>query len=118
MSPKLTRRNLLFGARASAPALGAAAQRRRPTMSGRGEANAASVPEAAAPRLVAQIQPFDCLARRGQVCTVCAERCPVPAAVRVTGTRVEIVAEHCTGCGICQQVCPAPQNAILLWPGR
>jgi Pyruvate/2-oxoacid:ferredoxin oxidoreductase delta subunit len=96
MSPKLTRRSLLFGARASAPAAEATAP---------------------APKLVAQIQPFDCLARRGQVCTVCSERCPVPGAVRVEGTSVRIVAEHCTGCGICQQVCPAPQNAIVLWPG-
>lgn len=25
-----------------------------------------------------------------------------------------VVAERCTGCGICQQVCPAPENAVLM----
>lgn len=94
---KLTRRSLFLGARA---------REREP---------ARSVP--APPRLVAQIQPFDCLARSGQICTVCAERCPVPGAVLVEGARVRIVASACTGCGICQQVCPAPGNAIVLWPG-
>jgi ferredoxin-type protein NapG len=26
------------------------------------------------------------------------------------------VAEACTGCGVCQFVCPAPHNAVLLMP--
>lgn len=96
MTPKLTRRDL-FGLR------------KTPTPR--------PAPPPSAARLVAQIQPFDCLAQRGQVCTVCAERCPVPGAVQIEGVRVRIVANACTGCGVCQQVCPAPQNAIVLWPG-
>jgi translation initiation factor RLI1 len=27
-----------------------------------------------------------------------------------------IIEETCTGCGVCQHVCPAPANAILLMP--
>ena len=29
-----------------------------------------------------------------------------------------VVPEICTGCGICQQVCPAPENAVLMLPRR
>jgi len=68
------------------------------------------------PVLVAHIQKFDCLARGGQVCTVCIERCPVPGAVVVDGTRVRIMDTACTGCGVCRDVCPAPTPAIVLWP--
>jgi Fe-S-cluster-containing hydrogenase component 2 len=74
------------------------------------------VQTATAPRLVAQVQPYSCLGARGQVCTVCAERCPVPGAVRVEGLRVSIAADLCTGCGECRDACPAPGGAIVLWP--
>jgi cytochrome c-type protein NapB len=100
MTVKLTRR-MLFGLRAPEPARSS----REPMR-----------PAPKSLKLIAQIQPFDCLAQRGQVCTVCAERCPVPGAVHIEGARVRIDAGLCTGCGTCQQVCPAPQNAIVLWP--
>ncbi|MCZ7680343.1 MAG: 4Fe-4S binding protein [Sandaracinaceae bacterium] len=28
--------------------------------------------------------------------------------------RPRVVEGECTGCGVCQHVCPAPRNAILL----
>jgi Pyruvate/2-oxoacid:ferredoxin oxidoreductase delta subunit len=77
----------------------------------------APTPAPQASKLVAQIQTFSCLAARGQVCTVCAEHCPVPGAVQVDGLRVRIAEQVCTGCGTCREVCPAPENAIVLWPG-
>lgn len=72
--------------------------------------------DATTPAMVATIQSFDCLARGGQICTVCSERCPVPGAVTLEGTRVRISPESCTGCGTCVDVCPAPTPAIVLWP--
>lgn len=63
-----------------------------------------------------RIQPFACLAHQGSFCSVCSERCPVPGAIEVTRGLPRIVEETCTGCGVCQYVCPAPENAILLMP--
>ena len=53
-------------------------------------------------------------------CTVCADRCPVPGHAirfreaqvvdyrgkRVTVRQIYVVPEPCTGCGICEHVCP------------
>ena len=96
MIPKHTRRDLLFGLL------------KQPV----------TKPGVQAARMLAVIQPFDCLAARGQVCTVCLEHCPVPGTIRIEGRRVTIAATSCTGCGACQTACPAPQNAIVLWPAQ
>jgi ferredoxin-type protein NapG len=65
---------------------------------------------------LARISPVDCLAHQGSTCTTCSERCPVAGAIVLTNHRPQVVAEACTGCGICHYVCPAPRNAILLMP--
>jgi ferredoxin-type protein NapG len=44
------------------------------------------------------------------------EACPVPGAIEIAGDKPKIVDAHCTGCGVCQFVCPAPDNAVLLVP--
>lgn len=66
---------------------------------------------------VAVIQGRRCIALTS-FCAVCVERCPVPGAMQVTNGMPSVVADVCTGCGICQQVCPAPTNAVLLLPRR
>lgn len=58
----------------------------------------------------------DCLALRGSSCSVCAERCPVPGALRLEGGRPVVDASRCTGCGVCQHVCPAPRNPVIILP--
>jgi ferredoxin-type protein NapG len=64
----------------------------------------------------ARIESFSCLAWQGSFCTVCLEQCPVPDAIVLEGGKPRIVEPVCTGCGVCQYVCPAPENAILLLP--
>ena len=66
---------------------------------------------------VAVIQGRFCLAY-SSFCTVCSERCPVPGAMKVEKGIPMIVADVCTGCGVCHEVCPAPINAVLLVPRR
>jgi len=47
-------------------------------------------------------------------CGTCVERCPVPGAMRLGGGRPVVDKALCDGCGVCQQVCPAPRLAIDL----
>jgi Na+-translocating ferredoxin:NAD+ oxidoreductase RNF subunit RnfB len=67
--------------------------------------------------VLAVIQGRRCIALTS-FCAVCVERCPVPGAMQVTHGMPSVVPDVCTGCGICQQVCPAPTNAVLLLPRR
>lgn len=64
----------------------------------------------------ARVQPLDCLNRLGSPCSVCVERCPVPGAISLAGNVPQVNEALCTGCGQCQHVCPAPENAILMLP--
>lgn len=63
---------------------------------------------------VAVIQGRRCLAYQQSYCSVCYERCPVPQALEFNEGLPRVVLEVCTGCGICRDVCPAPENAILM----
>lgn len=65
---------------------------------------------------LAHIDTQECLAYRHQVCTTCADRCPVEGALRATRLKPTIDADVCTGCGVCQHVCPAPRNAVVIRP--
>lgn len=64
----------------------------------------------------AWIQEQTCLAYQGSFCSVCDERCPVEGALIVENGKPRIDETVCTGCGVCQHVCPAPQNAIVIMP--
>lgn len=66
---------------------------------------------------VAVIQGRYCLAYQNSFCSVCSERCPEPGAIETKRGIPSIVADSCTGCGICYDVCPAPKNAILMLDG-
>ncbi len=57
-----------------------------------------------------------CLAHQGTSCTVCSEQCPVEGAIEVIDGKPVIDDATCTGCGVCQYVCPAPYNAVLILP--
>ena len=67
---------------------------------------------------VASIRTAYCLAHAGTICTVCSERCPVEDVIEVQAGKPVIDASTCTGCGVCQYVCPAPYNAVLILPAE
>lgn len=64
----------------------------------------------------ARIQRHDCLAHQGGFCSTCVERCPVPGAIKVRDGKPTIRQGACTGCGVCHFVCPAPTNAVRIFP--
>jgi ferredoxin-type protein NapG len=64
----------------------------------------------------ARIDAVLCWPYQGRACSKCVEACPVPGAIAVDGNKPKIVDANCTGCGVCQFVCPAPDNAVLLVP--
>jgi len=76
----------------------------------------------------ARVKPRLCLtyARDGQPaqpCRTCVDRCPYPeVAIRMGATgedglsHPEVVADFCTGCGLCTFGCPAPDPAIIVQP--
>lgn len=74
-------------------------------------------PTAEAQAMVAVIQGRFCLAYTS-FCSVCSERCPVTGAMKVEKGIPMVIADVCTGCGICHDVCPAPTNAVLVLPRR
>jgi len=65
-----------------------------------------------------------CVRPRGESCTECIDKCPLGStALRLDESgRVQVIdpaasGEGCTGCGVCQQVCPTrPQRAIRVLP--
>jgi len=66
---------------------------------------------------VAVVQGRFCLALTSY-CSACVERCPVPGAMKKERGMPMVVADACTGCGVCQETCPAPRNAVLMLPRR
>ncbi|HLP30557.1 MAG TPA: 4Fe-4S dicluster domain-containing protein [Geothrix sp.] len=79
----------------------------------------------------ARIKPSLCVTwgtddREARACQVCVDRCPYPdEAIRIaapaegrTVGHPEVVAEACTGCGLCVFACPAEPGAIAVEPRR
>ncbi len=59
----------------------------------------------------------------GKACTLCADMCPMPnplSAIAMVSTSVGIIKpevyEGCTGCGVCQEVCPTSIPSIVIKP--
>ncbi|MFN4244056.1 MAG: 4Fe-4S dicluster domain-containing protein [Tepidisphaerales bacterium] len=60
-----------------------------------------------------------CLRSGGELCTLCVEACPVGNAALDINADGEIeVHDACTGCGVCQYVCPTTPRAIVVTPLR
>lgn len=58
----------------------------------------------------------------GKQCTLCADMCPIPSPLGAismiqasNGKKPEIY-EGCIGCGVCEEVCPADEPAIVVKP--
>ena len=64
----------------------------------------------------AAISPLDCLAHQNTTCSACVEQCPVEGAMTRENGRPVVNPAACTGCGVCQHVCPAPRNAVMILP--
>ena len=59
----------------------------------------------------------------GKACTLCADMCPMPnplSAIEMISTSSGIVRpeiyDGCTGCGVCQEVCPTEEPSIIIKP--
>lgn len=66
----------------------------------------------------ATISPLNCLAHQNTTCSACVEQCPVAGAMRWDNGRPVVDPDACTGCGVCQYVCPAPQKAVMILPTK
>ncbi len=56
-----------------------------------------------------------CLAYNGQICDYCFDRCPLKReAIVMENRKPRIIEAHCTGCGICEYLCPAPGKGIKI----
>jgi ferredoxin len=64
------------------------------------------------------------LDREPRACRICVDRCPYPEeAIRMVGAEgevphPEVIAEACTGCGLCVFACPSEPAAIVVEPQR
>jgi Na+-translocating ferredoxin:NAD+ oxidoreductase RNF subunit RnfB len=67
---------------------------------------------------VAVIMGRYCLAYERSFCTVCVERCPISGAITSTRGIPLVDPTLCDGCGICVELCPAPEPAIRMFPKR
>jgi ferredoxin-type protein NapG len=58
-----------------------------------------------------------CLRREGNPCTICVDKCPLGAtAIVLREGQVEVIAEGCIGCGVCQHECPTTPRSIRVTP--
>lgn len=67
----------------------------------------------------AKIDTATCWAHSGSICDLCYQRCPFPdEAIRMVDGKPEIVADACTGCGICAYVCVSTPGSIKIEPSN
>lgn len=64
---------------------------------------------------VAVIQGVHCTALLDG-CQRCLQHCPEAGAIFLEHGLPMVLDAACTGCGVCRDVCPAPDNAVLLLP--
>jgi ferredoxin len=79
----------------------------------------------------AKVKPGRCVTwdietREARACRACVDRCPYPEeAIRIAAPKEgeavghpEVIADVCTGCGLCVFACPTADPAILVEPRR
>jgi len=57
-----------------------------------------------------------CLNYHGEECRLCVDKCPEEAIEFDDEHKPFVKQDLCTGCGLCQEVCPAPHNAVIIKP--
>jgi ferredoxin-type protein NapG len=62
----------------------------------------------------AEINTDSCLPYSGPECGACEASCPVPGALKWDMTRPLIDPEHCTGCGLCREICIVDPSAVII----
>jgi MauM/NapG family ferredoxin protein len=67
----------------------------------------------------AVINKDSCLAWQGTLCRSCFDDCPIyDEAIRMDEKLQPVVDKNkCVGCGVCENVCPVEQTAIMIRPG-
>jgi MauM/NapG family ferredoxin protein len=67
---------------------------------------------------VARIDKKDCLNWQGTFCRSCYDHCPLfnEAIIMDSALRPVVNKKKCTGCGVCEHVCPADPAAISITP--
>lgn len=66
---------------------------------------------------LAKLNEQTCWAHNGTLCDICYQRCPFPdEAIRMRDGKPYIVADACTGCGICAYVCVNTPSCIKIEP--
>jgi ferredoxin-type protein NapG len=68
---------------------------------------------------VAAVDQDRCLRSTGDECQVCMDSCPIGRKaidIPYYGAKVEVRADGCVGCGICEMKCPAEPAAITVVP--
>lgn len=64
---------------------------------------------------IARVDPRRCVTFKGEICRDCYLACPYPdRAIMLIGTRPLIGSGACTGCGLCEKVCPEYPKAITV----
>jgi ferredoxin-type protein NapG len=67
----------------------------------------------------AHLDPARCWSALGQPCDYCVKHCPVgELALHWNGRHPEVGIDHCTGCGVCVNICPAPGGALRVVPAH
>ena len=58
-----------------------------------------------------------CVRSRGEECRICIDQCPIgEKAITLDGIQVKVLAEGCTGCGVCEHYCPTDPKSISITP--
>jgi ferredoxin-type protein NapG len=57
-----------------------------------------------------------CVTWQGTLCTACSSVCPQAALTFDDGGRLQVIAEKCVGCGLCERACPTQPQSIRVQP--